>query len=188
MDIFKGLGSAVSSYFAAQSQQYQYKSQALELGYQADMADINKRSAEYTAEGALESAKTQIQNVTLQAGQQKAAATAEMGSRGIVLGQGTSQEITASQDVVKDISMYTINANATREAAQARTAGAGYAGQAIMDRAGEVNANLSASSVSPVSSVMSSLMSTAGSVASSWNNAQRLKMMGYGYYPQASMN
>lgn len=186
--IMGGVNTAVGSYFAAEAQRYQSKSQALTLGYEADMASINARSAEYTAEGYLESGKSQIQSLTLRAGQEKASATASMASRGLALGEGSAQEFTASQDIVKDISMYTINSNATREAAQARTQAANYQNQSLMDRTGAVNANLSASSISPFSVMTSSLISTASSVASQWNQAQRLKMMGYGYYPQPSNN
>jgi hypothetical protein len=52
-----------------------------------------------------------------------------------------------------------------------------------MDRTGAVNANLSADSVSPFSAMTSSLLTSASSVASNWNNSQRLKMMyANGYY------
>jgi len=76
--VLGGINSAVGSYFAAKSTQYQEKSQALNLDYQADMAAINARSAEYTAQSDLEAGKSQIFNQTLQAGQQKASATASM--------------------------------------------------------------------------------------------------------------
>jgi hypothetical protein len=181
--ILGGLNSAVGSYFAAQSQQYQYKSQALSLGYQADMAAINARAAEYSAESSLEAGKSQIERLTLQEGQQKASSTAAMASRGIALGQGSAAEVTASQDVVKDIDMYTISANATREAALARTQATSYRNQSLMDRTGAVNAKLSADSVSPFSAVSTSLINTATSVANQWNNKQRLKAaMAGGYY------
>jgi len=181
--IMGGLTSAVGGYFQAKSQQYQDKSQALNLTYQADMASINARSAEYSAESDLNAGKSEIFNQTMAAGQQKASTTATMAARGIVLGQGSAQEISASQDIVKDINMYTINANATRQAAAARTQATNYQNQALMDRTGAVNANLSANSISPFSAATSSLITTASSVAQQWNNNQRLKMMmGNGYY------
>ena len=179
--IMGGVNAAIGGYYAAEASRYQAKSTALNLGYQADMAAINARGAEYTAEGYLEAGKSQIQSLTMAAGQQKSAATASMASRGIALGEGSAQEFTASQDLVKDMSVYTINSNATREAAAARMQAANYRGQAIMDRTGAVNANLTAGSISPFQVMTTSLMSTASSIASQWNQAQRLKMYGYGY-------
>lgn len=177
MTVMGGINSAIGGYFAAKAQQYQDKSQALNLGYQADMANINARSAEYSAESTLNSAHSEIANVTMQAGQQKASTTATMAAHGVALGSGSAQEISASQDIVKDINVYTINANAARAAAQQRTQATNYTNQALMDRTGAVNANLSASSISPFSAVTSSLLTTASSVASNWNNNQRMKLM-----------
>jgi hypothetical protein len=181
--VLGGINSAVGSYFAAKSTQYQEKSAALNLGYQADMAAINARSAEYAAQGDLEAGKSQIFNQTLRAGQEKASATASMASRGIALGSGSAADVSASQDIIKDIDMYTINANATRAAAAARTQSTNYANQALMDRTSAVNARMSADTISPFAAMSSSLLTTASSVAQQWNQSQRLKM--YGMYPQA---
>lgn len=184
-----GLNTAVGAYFASDAAKYQYKSQAVTLGYQADIAAINARSAEYSAESDLESSKSQIQQLTLKAGQEKASTTASMAARGLTLGVGSAAEITASQDIVKDIDKYTISANATREAASARTQGTNYSNQALLDRVGAENANRSASSINPFSAVTGSLLSTASSVSSIWNNNQRLKTaMASGYYPGGGFN
>jgi hypothetical protein len=183
MTVMGGVNSAIGGYFQAKSQQYTDKSQALNLEYQADMAAINSRSAEYSAESTLEAGKSQIANMTMQAGQQEASTTATMAAHGIRLGSGSAQEITASQKIVQDVNSYVINANATRAAAQERTQATNYTNQALMDRTGAVNANLSASSISPFSAGMSSLLTSASAVASNWNNSQRLKMMmANGYY------
>jgi hypothetical protein len=188
MTVMGGINSAIGGYFQAKAQQYQDKSQALNLGYQADMANINARSAEYSAESTLNSAHSEIANVTMQAGQQKASTTATMAAHGVALGSGSAQEISASQDIVKDINVYTINANAARAAAQQRTQATNYTNQALMDRTGAVNANLSASSISPFSAVTSSLLTSASSVASNYNNNQRMKLMyGNNYYGGSPM-
>lgn len=181
LSIFGGVNSAVGAYFQAQTQQYQDKSQALNLGYQADMAAINSRSAEYSAESTLEAGKSQIANMTMAEGQQKASTTATMAAHGIRLGVGSAADISASQDIVKDINMYTIDANATRAAAQDRTQATNYQNQSLMDRTGAVNATLSAKSVNPFSAMTSSLLTTASSVGSQWNTGQQAKMM-YAYY------
>jgi hypothetical protein len=181
LSVFGSVNSAIGSYFAAETQRYQDKSQALNLGYQADMAAINARSAEYSAQSTLEAGKSQIANMTMAAGQQTASTTATMAAHGIRLGVGSAADITASQNIVKDINMYTIDANATRAAAQDRTQATNYQNQSLMDRTGAVNAKLSADSVSPFASLTSSLLTSAGSVAQQWNNSQQAKMM-FAYY------
>jgi hypothetical protein len=181
MTVMGGINSAVGGYFAAKSQQYQDKSQALNLGYEADMAAINARSAEYSAESTLEAGKSQIAQLTMQEGQQKAAATATMAAHGIRLGMGSSAEISASQDIVKDINAYTIDANATRAAAQDRTQATSFRNQSLMDRTSAANANSSAASVSPFSAISTSLLTTASRVAQQWNTSQQAKLM-FQYY------
>ncbi len=181
MSVMGGINSAIGGYFAAKSQQYQDKSQALNLGYQADMAAINSRSAEYSAQSTLEAGKSQVANMTMAAGQQAASTTATMAAHGIRLGVGSAAEITASQNIVKDVNMYTIDANATRAAAQDRTQATNFSNQSLMDRTGAVNANRSASSVSPFSAMTSSLLTSASSVGQQWNTSQQTKMM-YAYY------
>jgi hypothetical protein len=181
MTIMGGINSAVGSYFSAKSEQYTDKSQALNLGYQADMASINARSAEYSAESKLEAGKSEIANMTMQAGQQTASTTATMAAHGMRLGVGSTADITASQNVVKDINMYTIDANATRAAAEDRTQATNYQNQSLMDRTSSVNATLSAKSVSPFSAMTSSLLTSAARVGAQWNTSQQAKML-YAYY------
>jgi hypothetical protein len=183
MTLMGGVNSAIGGYFAAKSQQYQDKSQALNLEYAADIASINARSAEYSAESTLEAGHSQIANLTMAAGQAKASTTATMAAHGITLGSGSAQEISASQDIVKDINVYTINANATRAAAADRTQATNYKNQALMDRTGASNALASANTISPFSAATSSLLTSASSVAQNWNNSQRLKMMMAGSMP-----
>jgi hypothetical protein len=181
MTIMGGVSSAIGGYYQAQTQQYQDKSQALTLGYQADMASINARSAEYSAQSTLEAGKSQIANMTMAAGQQIASTTATMAAHGIRLGQGSAQDITASQNIVKDINMYTIDANATRAAAQDRTQATNFSNTASLDSVSAANATRSASSISPFSAMTSSLLTTASSVGQQWNTSQQAKMM-FAYY------
>lgn len=181
LTVMGGINSAIGSYFAAESARYQDRSQALTLDYQADMAAINARSSEYAAQSKLEAGKSQIANLTMAAGQAKASATATMAAHGIRLGVGSAADISASQDIVKDINMYTIDADATRAAAQDRTQATNYSNQSLMDRTSAENARRSADSVSPFSAVTTSLLTSASSVAQQWNTNQQTKMM-FAYY------
>lgn len=183
MAVMGGINSAVGGYFAAESERYQDKSQALTLGYQADMASINARSAEYSAQSKLEAGKSEIANMTMAAGQAKASATATMAAHGIRLGVGSAADVSASQDIVKSINMYTIDANATRAAAQDRTQATNFSNASLMDRTSAANATMSAKSISPFSSMTSSLLTTASSVGQQWNNSRQARMMA-AYYQQ----
>lgn len=181
LTVMGGINSAIGSYFAAESARYQDRSQALTLDYQADIASINARSSEYAAQSKLEAGKSQIANMTMAAGQAKASATATMAAHGIRLGVGSAADISASQDIVKDINMYTIDADATRAAAADRTQSTNFQNQALMDHTSAENMRRSADSISPFSAVTSSLLTSASSVASQWNTNRQNKMM-FAYY------
>jgi hypothetical protein len=77
--------------------------------------------------------------------------------------------------------MYTIDANATRAAAQDRTQATNFSNASLMDRTSAANATRSASSVSPFSAMTSSLLTSASSVGQQWNTSQQAKMM-FAYY------
>jgi hypothetical protein len=140
------------------------------------MAAINARQSEYQAESDIKSGQSQIFNTTMAAGQQKAAATVSMAARGLRGGSGTTQDVAASMDLTKDINTYNINSNAAQAAAAARVQSTNYANQSDLDRVSAANATRSASSVSPFAAGVSSLLTSASSIASNWNNSQRLKM------------
>jgi hypothetical protein len=173
--VLGGVSSAIGSFYAAKTAQYQDKSQASSFAFQSDMAAINSSRAEMTAESIEESGKSQIANYTLQAGEQKAQATASMAARGIALGVGSSATVAASMDVQKDLNVMAINSNTTRQAWAAREQGTDYANQSLLDRTSAVNATRSAGSISPVGSTVNSLLGSATQIAGQWNMNQWLK-------------
>ncbi len=169
MSVMGGINSAIGSFYAAQTQQYQDKSQASSLEFQSDMASLNASRAETTAQSIQEAGKNQIASYTTAAGEQKAGATASMAARGIALGVGSAADVSASQDVQKSLNMLAINSNTTRQAWAARQQGTNYSNQALMDRVGAVNATASAKSISPMGAAFSSLMGSATKVAGNWD-------------------
>lgn len=185
--IMGGVNSAVGGYFQAQAQQYQDKSQAVNLQYQSDMAAINARNSEYQAESDMRAGQSQIENYTMQEGQQASASAANSAARGLRAGVGTTQDVAASQTLVKDINVYNINSNAVREASAARDQATSYQNQSNLDNVSAANANRSASSISPFTAATSSLLTSASSIASNWNNSQRMKMYlaNGGYMPMS---
>ena len=150
-----GAGSSmVGSYYSA-------KNQASTLNFQANIAGINARIAESAAQSELQKGQRQIGALTLQAGQLKARQRATLAANGVDLGYGSAAEIQASTDLMKEIDMDTVHANAVRSAWGYRTQKANYQTQAIMARA-------AAKGISPVESAVSSLLGSAGSVSNSW--------------------
>ncbi|HEV2133801.1 MAG TPA: hypothetical protein VGR47_06015 [Terracidiphilus sp.] len=174
--VLGGISSAIGTFYAAKSAQYQEKSQASSLAYQSDMASINSSRAEQTAESIEEAGKSQIADYTMRAGQQKAAAMASMGARGIALGVGSAADVAASMDVEKDLTTLAINRNTTARAWAAREQGTNYANEALIDRTSAVNALRSAKSISPMGGMMNSLLSSATQVAGQWDWNRWMRM------------
>lgn len=174
--VLGGINSAVGGYYAAQAQQYQQKSQAVNLGYQSAVAAINARQSEFQAESDIKAGQSQIFNTTMQEGQEKGAATVSMAARGLRGGVGSTADVTGSMDLVKDINVYNINSNAVQAAGAARVQATNDRNESNLDLVSAANANRSASSISPFMSGFSSLLTSATSVANQWNNSQRMKM------------
>lgn len=171
----QGISSAIGSFYAAKSAQYQEKTQASSLAFEGDMAALNASRAEITAQSIQEAGKNQVANYTMQAGEQKAQATASMAARGIVLGVGSAANVSASMDVQKSENVLAINSNTARQAWAARQQETNYQNQSALDRVSAVNALRSAGSISPGLSVFGSLLGSAARVSSQWDMNQYLR-------------
>ena len=156
--------STVGSYFAAQSQKNA-------LGAQADVADINARMAESTAQSALYQGQQQEISARLKTGQLKSSQRTAMAANGIDLGSGTATNILTSTDTMGEIDANTIAANAVRSAFGYRTQATNFQNDALMKRA-------NASGISPIASAASSLLTSAGQVASSWYSMNKAGVLG----------
>ena len=174
--VLGGINSAIGTFYAAKTQQYQERSQASSYAFQSDMAAINASREETTAESIQEAGKSQIASYTMQAGEQKAAATASMAARGIALGVGSAANVSASMEVEKDLNVLAISSNTTRQAWAAREQGTNYANQALLDRVSSANATRSASTISPFASSVNSLLGSATQIAGNWDYNRWLKM------------
>lgn len=174
--VLTGVNSAIGTFYAAKSAQYEEKSQSSNLAFQSDMAAINSSREEMTAESIEEAGKNQIANYTMQAGQQKAAATASTAARGIALGVGSAADVSASMDIEKSLNVLAINSNTTRQAWAARQEGTNYANQSLLSRTSSVNATASAKSISPIGSTVNSLLGSATQIAGQWDWNRWMKM------------
>ncbi|MFJ1253425.1 hypothetical protein [Cupriavidus sp. CuC1] len=154
---FQGAGagmSTVGSYFSSQTQK-------AALGTQADAADINARMAESSAQSALYQGQQQEIAARMRTAQLKSTQRTAMAANGVDLGSGSAVNVLTSTDTMGEIDANTIAANAARAAFGYRTQATNFQNDALMKRA-------TASGISPIASATSTLLSSAGQVASSW--------------------
>jgi hypothetical protein len=155
--VMQGAGaasSAVGAYYGAQSQKA-----SLEL--QASLSDINARMSESAAQQTLLTGQREAQKSRIATANLKGSQRASMAANGIDLGEGTANQILTSTDVLGEIDANTLQANAVRNAWGYRTQGVNQSNQALMSRA-------AAGAISPGMAATSSLLGSAGSVASNW--------------------
>ncbi|MHB1091452.1 virion core protein, T7 gp14 family [Thiobacillus sp.] len=138
-----------------------------QLAFEADMSRINARIAELGARSAFERGQKEVASLTMQAGQLKARQRASMAANGIDLGEGNAAELQASTDLMREIDKQTIEANAVRSAWGYRTEATNLQSAALMKEG-------SAAGISPFGAGMSSLLTGAGQVASSWYQMNEL--------------
>lgn len=134
------VASIVGSYYSARSQKDA-------LGLQADLE-------EYQAQNALVQGEREMQRSRLSTAQLKSTQRASMAANGVDLSQGSAAQVLTSTDTLGEIDAQTIEHNALLNAW-------GYRSDARMKRA-------SASAISPGMSAATSLLGSAGQVASSW--------------------
>lgn len=147
--------SAVGSYYGAKSQQSS-------LNLQAGLSDINARMSESAAQQTLLAGQRDEQKSDIATANLKGAQRASMAANGIDLGVGTAAQLLTSTDTLGEIDANTIQSNAVRNAMGYRTQAVNQTNQANMSRA-------AAGAISPMSSTFTSLLGSAGSVASNWH-------------------
>lgn len=176
--IFGGINAAVGSFYAAKAQQYQLRSQASALQFQSDMDAINAHAAEVSAQSIDAQGKTQVQQYTMRAGQEAAATQVATAARGVDLSSGSAVQQRASEDLVKQMDVYTINANTTRAAWAQRTQATNDQNEALLARTSASNLLASTDSISPLSAATTSLLGSATGVASQWDWRRRVQLAG----------
>lgn len=168
------IGQMASAYYAAKAAQYQLDSKALTLEFQKDIAGINARQAEFTAQQTLRAGQQQSGALTLKYGKAKGSQRAAMAANGGVIGEGSNAEIEATNDLMKEIDANTINANTVRQAENARTQSQNYKTQAAMYGVGAENARMSSSTISPMLAAGTSFLTSATSIASTMYRDKQL--------------
>jgi hypothetical protein len=146
--------SALGAYYGAQSQK-----SSLEL--QANLADINARMSESSAQQTLLTGQRDEQKSRIATANLKGTQRASMAANGIDLGEGSAAQVLTSTDVMGEVDADTIAANAVRSAWGYRTQGVNQSNQALMSRA-------SAGAINPGQAAVTSLLGSAGTVAGNW--------------------
>lgn len=158
-----GVMSAVGAFYSAQTAKQNMK-------FQADMADLNGRMLEKSAQSVLAAGQAQVGQMTMRAGKVKSSQKAAMSANGIIVGEGSSGEVLATTDIIKEIDKNTIEANAVRSAWGYRTQSVNSENQALLART-------NADSISPAMSAGTSLVSSASNVAQSWYMMNKMGML-----------
>lgn len=146
--------SAIGAYYGAQANKT-----SLEL--QANLADINARVSESAAQATLLTGQREEQKSMLATANLKSAQRVGFAANGVDLGEGSPVNVLTTTDTMGQIDANTIKANAIKSAWGYRTQGVNQTNQATMSRA-------AAGAIDPTMSAASSLLGSAGSVASSW--------------------
>lgn len=173
--------SAIGSYSSARGQQSQMQYQAAMGTLNAAMAEsdaslleLNASISDTQAKMAIASGQREEQNLRLKSGQLKGRQRASLAASGVDLGVGSAAKVLATTDYMTEVDAGEIRANAARAAfgykvqqtnqkfaaMSARTQGVNY-------QAGSAFASASASGISPMGAVTTSLLGSAGSVAPS---------------------
>lgn len=152
------VSSAMSARTQSQNTQAAYD-------YQSKVAANNAQIAEWQAQDALSRGAKTEQQQRLKAAQLKSTQRATMAARGVALDEGSPLAILDDTDFMNELDVSTIRDNANKEAWGYRNQAAGMTSDASM-LASRANAE------DPNAAMSSSLLTSAGSVASSWYSYQ----------------
>ncbi|MDZ7918514.1 hypothetical protein [Rhodoferax sp.] len=143
--------SAIGAYGAATCNK-------IALGGQADIADINARMAESTAQGTLLTGQREEQKATSPYANLKGTQRANLAANGVDLGVSGGRNILTTTDVMGQIDANTIQANAVRSAWGYRAQAANFTNQAN-------GARSTTGAINPGMAAFTSLIGSAGKVA-----------------------
>lgn len=160
---------------------YQSNVASVNAAHALFVGDTNARIAELGAQSVLFQGERQVGALTLKAGQLKSTQRASMAANGIDLGSGSAAEVQASTEILKEVDKNAIEANAVRSAwgyrvqstedqNTANQIALNYETQAAFSKTAADGTYAAQPGVdaSVFGAASSSLMSTAGAVAKSW--------------------
>lgn len=173
LSIGGALMSSIGAFYAAKSQQTQFKSQALSLEFEQSMAALNALQAEQDAQATLRAGQQEIGQLGLRSAQERGSVRASQGASGVQAGVGNAAEVQASMRLAQEMDALTINANAIRAAGARRTQATNARNEGLLAGVSARNLRGSARSINPYMAANASLLSNAGTVASQWISDRR---------------
>lgn len=129
---FSAAAGAVGVYAQVLAGKDQLKSQEISLKHKQFMSVLNARQAADDANNIRRAGRLEIARMTMAAGQRKSSLKTSAAARGVDGSSGSAAEILASEDIIKEIDMMTINQNTVRAAGQAMTQSTNYSNQGLM--------------------------------------------------------
>lgn len=148
------LASAYGAYTKSRGEQAAYE-------YQAKVAENNAVMARWQAEDATKRGQTAVMSHQLKVAALRGTQRASLAARGVDIGEGSALDILSGTDLMGTIDANTITDNAAKEAWAYRNQAANYTGNAALLK-------MRADNESPFGAAAGSLLTGAGSVASSW--------------------
>ena len=158
--------SAVGAFYAVDSQRYNLRTRALNLDFQGSMSNLNAELAEREAAFMVRAARQQRGGLTLRFGQIEARARVEQAGAGVQAGVGSAAEVQASIAATKEIEALTVDINAMRAVHGARLRSVNARNLALLSRVSAHNVRSFAGNLSPGLALATSLLGSAGPVAS----------------------
>lgn len=155
--IIMGVAAGVSAYGSYQSS----KANKAAIAYQSGVTANNAQIAEWQAQDALQRGATAEQQQRLKTAQLKGSQRARLAANGVALDTGSALNILEDTDYMGEQDALAVGNNARREAWAYRNQAAGLSSDATMLRS-------RSDAESPGLAGFSSLLTSTGSVASSW--------------------
>ena len=179
-----GIGFGVSSMLTgiigagsqANTERYKARSAALNFEHQRDMAQLNKRMLESQAQHIGRAYNKQIAIRTMKAGQAISSSKASFAARGIQMGVGSTANVFASAELMKEIDRLTMNVNKVKAMNTKRAQAVNMGVRGDMLGMSADNLFSTASTISPFMNMSSTFLTGASSIVSGlpskfWNKA-----------------
>jgi hypothetical protein len=158
----------IGAFFGSGTQKENLRGAAAVSEANARIADTNARIAELGAQSVLDQGQTQAGTLTMRAGQLKSSQRVALAANGVDVGTGSAADVQATTDLMKEVDTNTLTANAVRTAWGYRTQGINAQTQAMNLRNDALSKRAMGSGISPLGATTTSLLGSAGNVASSW--------------------
>ena len=155
----------VAGYYKAETEKFKYRSMALNYEHKKDMSKINSRMLEKQAQQVGRAFNRQIMIKTMKAGVRKGRATVSAAARGGSLGYGSTANLFASDEIMKEIDKITMNTNKVQAMNESRMRKVNMDIRGTMLGVSQAGALANASTVSPFLNMSSTLLTGIADIA-----------------------